>query len=57
MFGLGMPELAVLFVLGAGLVMAITRGGGGSLKRCVFCQSNIPKKALVCKHCQRDQPS
>ena len=59
MFGLGASELMILFVgLGAVWVVAkVLRGAaGGAVKRCAFCQSNIPRQAVVCRHCQRDQP-
>ena len=58
MFGLGASELMILLV-GAGAVVGVVRllrgTGGGPVKLCAFCQSNIPKQAVVCRHCQRDQ--
>lgn len=60
MFGLGPSELLILLVgVGAvvGVVKLIRGAGGGSVKRCVYCQSNIPRQAIVCRHCQRDQPA
>jgi hypothetical protein len=57
MFGFGMPELMILAIAVSVVYAAVKGIGGGSVKRCVFCQSNIPKQAVVCRHCQRDQPS